>query len=186
MRILVADDDPVSRKLLEKLLQNRGDDPALCEDGAEAWHLYEGGDFRVIISDWMMPSLDGLDLCRRIRDAKKPNYCYFILLTAKTSRADFLEAMDAGVDDYLTKPLDNDEIKVRLRVAERILALQSDLQMLRGTFPICAWCKRIRDDDKLWLSVEEYLSSHTKADFSHSICPKCEEEQLAELQKRLQ
>lgn len=185
MRILVAEDDAVSRKLLETLLQNRGYPLALCEDGSQAWDLYQREDFRIVISDWMMPGLDGIDLCRKIREASRLDYCYFIMLTAKTGRANFLQAMEAGADDYLTKPLDNDEITVRLKVAERILALQTDLRMLRGTFPICAWCKRIRDDDRLWHSVEAYLSSHTRADFSHSICPTCEEQQIAELRKRI-
>ena len=181
MKILVAEDDPVSRRILEKLLQNKGHAAVVCSDGRQALDTYRAGDYRLVISDWMMPEMDGLELVRRIREDERQEYCYFILLTAKTGKVNFLEAMDAGVDDYLTKPLDTDEIKVRLRVAERILALQTDLQILRGTLPICAWCKRIRDDNRLWHSVEEYLSTHTDADFSHSICPECEATHFAHL-----
>lgn len=183
MKVLIAEDDPVSRRILEKLLTNKGYAAVVCDDGMQAWQLYQEGGFRLIISDWMMPEIDGLDLVRRIRESHRTEYCYFILLTAKTGKANFLEAMDAGVDDYLTKPLDVDEIKVRIRVAERILAMQSEIQILHGTLPICAWCKQIRDDDRLWHSVEEYFSSHTDADFSHSICPACEHAHFSDLGK---
>src|ERR1700749_1123896 len=136
MKVLIAEDDPVSRRILEKLLTNKGYTTVACDNGMQAWQLYQEGDFRLIISDWMMPEIDGLDLVRRIRESHRRDYCYFILLTAKTGKANFLEAMDAGVDDYLTKPLDVDEIKVRLRVAERILAMQTEIQILHGTLPI--------------------------------------------------
>src|SRR5262249_22546783 len=159
MKVLVVEDEPISRRVLVRVLERKGYMVAACENGAQAWALYQQGNFRLVIADWMMPEMDGLDLCRHIREAKHPDYCYYILLTAKTGKASFLEAMDSGVDDYLTKPLDSDEIMVRLRVAERILALQSDLKNLSRTFPICAWCKRVRDDDALWLSVEEYIST---------------------------
>ena len=95
----------------------------LC-DGREAWEEYQETTYGVVISDWMMPEIDGLDLCKRIRSTKKRDYTYFIMLTARASKADFLEAMDGGADDYLTKPLETDEIRVRLRVAERILGFQ--------------------------------------------------------------
>ena len=185
MNILIAEDDLTSRKLLEKVLQKLGHEPFACEDGNAAWATYQERDFQIVISDWMMPGLDGLEFCRKIRDLKQPNYCYFILLTARTGKQNFIEAMDAGADDYLTKPLDVDELKVRLRVAERILALQSDIQALRGILPICAWCKSIRDDDKLWQTVENYMASHAAVDFSHSICPKCADEQMQELMNGL-
>lgn len=184
MKVLIAEDDPVSRRILEKLLSNCGYNVVVCDDGLKAWATYETGDYRLIISDWMMPAIDGLDLVRRVREVKRTEYCYFILLTAKTGKENFLAAMDAGIDDYLTKPLDKDEIIVRLRVAERILGLKRDIRMLRGTLPICAWCKRIRDDDRLWHSVEEYLSTHSAADFSHSICPVCESQHFAKLNQQ--
>ncbi|MEN3331862.1 MAG: hypothetical protein V7641_1227 [Blastocatellia bacterium] len=181
MKVMIAEDDPVSRRILEKFLANLGYSATVCLDGKQAWETYQQGDYRLIISDWMMPEIDGLELVRRVREVKRSAYCYFILLTAKTGKTNFLAAMDAGVDDYLTKPLNGDEIKVRLRVAERILALRSDIQILRGTLPICAWCKHIRDDDRLWHSVEKYISTHTDADFSHSICPACESRHFAGL-----
>jgi two-component system cell cycle response regulator len=123
MKILIAEDDVVSRLFLQKLLQKLGHTVRACHDGVEAWAAYQEEDFPVVISDWMMPQMDGLDLCRRIRRLNRPDYCYFMMATARTAKADFLEAMDGGADDYLTKPLDKDEIEVRLRVAQRILSL---------------------------------------------------------------
>ena len=178
MKILAAEDSPVTRRLMEKTLQSWGHEVVSAQSGSHAWALYQAGAFRLVISDWQMPDLDGLELCRRIRTKQVREYCYFILLTARTGKANFLEGMAAGVDDYLTKPFDTDALKVRLHVAERILALQSDVQTLRGLLPICAWCRKIRDEAQLWRSLEEYIGSHTQAEFTHSICPECTQKQL--------
>ena len=183
MEILIAEDDAISRRILERVLQKLGHTVTACEDGSTAWEIYQQSDFQLVISDWMMPGVDGLELCRRIRGMGRPNYCYFILLTAQTGKENFLTAMDSGADDYLTKPLDTDELNVRLRVARRILALQSDVQTLRGVLPICAWCKNIRNDEKLWETVEHYIASHAVVDFSHSICPDCAAKQMEEVLK---
>jgi DNA-binding response OmpR family regulator len=131
MKILIAEDEPISRLFLEKALQRLGYEVRACKDGSEAWDAYQKSTYPIVISDWMMPGTDGLELCRRIRQQSRPAYCYFLMLTMRASKADFLEAMDAGADDYLTKPLDADEIEVRLRVAERILAFQK----FGGTVP---------------------------------------------------
>ena len=181
MKILVAEDDAVSRLILEKTLQGWGHSVTTCDNGQAAWALYRSGEFRVVISDWMMPEMDGPELCQKIRSLKRSDYTYVILLTAKTGKENFLEGMEAGADDYLTKPFDADELKVRLSVAERILSLQADVQTLRGILPVCAWCHKFRDDERLWKTAEEYLKSHTEIDFSHSICPECVEKQKAQL-----
>ena len=181
MKILAAEDSPVTRRLLEKTLENWGHEVVSTKSGLTAWALYQAGDFRLVISDWQMPELDGIELCRRIRTRKVKEYCYFIMLTARTGKANFLEGMAAGVDDYLTKPFDTDQLKVRLLVAQRILALQSDVQTLQGLLPICAWCRKIRDESQLWRSLEDYVGSRTQAEFTHSICPDCSEKQLAAL-----
>ena len=178
MKILAAEDSPVTRRLLERTLQGWGHEVVSTQSGGTAWALYEAGEFRLVISDWQMPDVDGLELCRRIRTRKVKDYCYFIMLTARTGKANFLEGMEAGVDDYLTKPFDTDQLKVRLRVAERILGLQSDVQTLQGLLPICAWCRKIRDDTETWRSLEDYVGSRTQAEFTHSICPECSQNQL--------
>lgn len=184
MKILIAEDDAVSRLILEKTLANWGHAAVAAETGSKAWALYRAGEFRLVISDWMMPELDGLELCRKIRSLDRKDYTYVILLTAKTDKSSYLEGMEAGADDYLTKPFDAEELRVRLRVAERILTLQADVETLRGIIPICAWCSKIRDDDKLWQSAEAYLRKHAEVDFSHSICPECRERQMSGVLKK--
>jgi DNA-binding response OmpR family regulator len=124
MKILIAEDDTISRFFLEKTLQKLGHMVTACKDGAEAWKAFQQGDYPMVISDWMMPETDGLELCRRIRRHSRSKECYFMMLTARTSKSDFIEAMAVGADDYITKPLDGDEIEVRLRMAERMLAVK--------------------------------------------------------------
>jgi signal transduction histidine kinase len=128
MKILIADDDAVSRRLLQSYLQKWGYEVASAKDGAEAWDLFEGGGFPIVISDWMMPELDGPGLIRRIRSSQRPGYIYAILLTAKSQKEDLVEGMEAGADDFLTKPFDRDELRVRLRAGERIIRLEQNLR----------------------------------------------------------
>jgi two-component system, NtrC family, sensor kinase len=127
MNILIADDEPISRRLLQSYLERWGHEVAQAGTGAEAWELFERGRFPVVISDWMMPEMDGLELIRRIRTSQRPGYVYAILLTAKTQKTDLIEGMEAGADDFLTKPFDRDELRVRLRAGERIIQLEQSL-----------------------------------------------------------
>ena len=115
MKVLIADDDSVSRRLLQNQLQKWGYEVTAAQNGAEAWRLFDGGLFPMVITDWMMPELDGSGLIRRIRASQRPGYVYAILLTAKSQKADLVEGMEAGADDFLTKPFDRDELRVRLR-----------------------------------------------------------------------
>jgi DNA-binding response OmpR family regulator len=124
MKILIAEDDKDSRELLSWLLQKIGYQVVATEDGREAWEAYRRGRFRLVISDLLMPDIDGLELVRRIRAHKQPNYTYIILVTALIGKKDYLEGMEAGADDFVTKPFDVDELKARLRVAERIISFQ--------------------------------------------------------------
>src|SRR2546428_2796139 len=94
------------------------------ENGKQAWEVFRRGRFRLVISDVLMPEIDGLELCRRIRTHKQPKYTYIIIITALIGKKDYLEGMEAGADDFVTKPFDPNELKARLRVAERIIALQ--------------------------------------------------------------
>ena len=128
--VLIAEDDPISSMVLRKALQNRGYEVISANDGEEAWEILQSKPIRMVISDWMMPRMDGLSLCRQIRSAANPQYTYFILLTAKTQRDERAEGMEAGVDDYLTKPLDTNELDARLCVARRILEMQGELYRL--------------------------------------------------------
>jgi DNA-binding response OmpR family regulator len=124
MKVLIAEDDRDSRELLSWLLEKLGYQVVATDNGKGAWEAFRHGGFRLVISDLLMPEIDGLELCRRIRASKTPKYTYVILLTALIGKKDYLEGMDAGADDFVTKPFDPDELKARLRVAERIVALQ--------------------------------------------------------------
>jgi DNA-binding response OmpR family regulator len=143
MKVLIADDDPVSRKLLQSYLQKWGCEVTSAQDGAEAWSCFQRDEFPVVITDWMMPELDGLELVRRIRSGPRSRYVYLILLTAKGQKEDLVEGMDAGADDFLTKPFDRDELRVRLRAGERIVALE---QQLRATRLALADAEKLAED----------------------------------------
>jgi DNA-binding response OmpR family regulator len=101
-----------------------------------------------------------------------------MLLTALSGRANYLEGMDAGADDFVTKPFERHELHARLRVAERVLGLHRTVRQLEGLLPICSYCKRIRDEQESWSQVEEYVSRRTEAQFTHGICPDCYEHHL--------
>jgi sigma-B regulation protein RsbU (phosphoserine phosphatase) len=127
MRVLIAEDDPVSRHLLQKTLAQWGYEVVAASDGAEAWALFEAGDYPVVVSDWVMPRLDGVELVRRIRATPRSGYVYTLLLTARSHREDMLAGMAAGADDFITKPFDRDELRARLRAGERIIRLEETL-----------------------------------------------------------
>lgn len=176
MKILVAEDDLFSRKLLTATLTQFGYEWEACEDGEQACEIFGSGEFRIVISDWLMPRRDGLSLCRKIREDYDDDYTYFILLTANVQGKDsYRQAMDAGIDDFLTKPLDRDQIWMRLRVAERILKYTRQITELESMLPICSYCKKVRDDNNYWQQVESYLMERTGTTFSHSVCPSCYE-----------
>jgi len=173
VRILVVEDDFDVRDMLEVALQLDGHNVATASDGEQGWQSFQREGFSVVISDCLMPETDGLELCRRIRAAETARYCYVILLTALNSKAKYLEAMDAGADDFLTKPYDPDELRARLRVAERIVGLQDRVKRLEGILPTCMYCKKIRDERSRWVRIEQYISQRTEASFSHGVCPDC-------------
>ena len=128
MKILIAEDQPPAALFLRRMLERLGHDVTVAVDGLEAWRLAADGSFPVVISDWVMPGLNGPGLCRKIRDGDGLNYTYLILLTSKQGRQDRLEGLRAGADDFLVKPPDADELEVRLEIARRILAVQDELR----------------------------------------------------------
>jgi diguanylate cyclase (GGDEF)-like protein len=128
MRILIADDDSVSRRLLEAKLVKWGYDVCETRDGNGAWEALQGEEPpRIAILDWMMPGIDGVEICRRMRREAREPYTYIILLTALHSDEDIVTGLEAGADDYITKPFKTNELKVRLRAGIRIIDLQNEL-----------------------------------------------------------
>jgi two-component system cell cycle response regulator len=128
LRILIAEDDPVSALVLRRVLETLGHHVEHAKSGQEAWREAEEHPFDVIVSDWMMPGIDGLELCRLVRSRLDGAYTYYILLTAKSQREARSEAVAAGVDDFLVKPVDQEELEARLTTAQRILAMQDELR----------------------------------------------------------
>lgn len=196
MRALIADDDPVAAMAVSRSMSHWGFETAVVHDGLAAWeHLTSNDPASLAIVDWEMPGLEGPELCRRVRSDTERAHLYLILLTARNSSTDLVAGLEAGADDYLIKPVDLNELKARVQVGVRVVSLQARLaeevaelqatldnvRRLRGLLPICAYCKRIRDDRNYWQRVEVYVSEHTDATFTHGICPSCLEGAKAQL-----
>lgn len=190
MKILIAEDERISCRLLESTLAACGYEVIVTSNGVDAWEkLSEPEAPRLAILDWMMPGIDGLEVCRRVRQNKTPTPIYLILLTAKGSKANIVEGLNNGANDYITKPFNRDELRARVRVGVSVVELQQSLaervseleaalahvKLLQGILPICSYCKLVRDDQNYWQTVESYVSDHSEARFSHSICPGCYE-----------
>jgi phosphoserine phosphatase RsbU/P len=188
VKILIAEDDAVTNRYLQSTLGKWGYEVIATMNGAEAWRILESAEPpRMAILDWMMPQMDGLELCRKIRETPAMAPTYVILLTARGGHSNAVQGLDAGADDYVTKPFDYEELRARVKVGARVAQLQASLaervsqleemmakvKQLRGLLPICSYCKKIRDDRNYWQQVEGFISEHSEAQFSHGICPDC-------------
>lgn len=188
MRILIAEDDLTSRTMLSAVLNKFGHETVLTSDGEEAYGALRKSDApRLALLDWMMPVIDGLEVVRRIRSEAGLQQPYLIMLTTKSEKTDIVAALDAGADDYLVKPFHPAELRARVEAGRRLteakdlLAEQvrklrqalDDIKTLQGILPICMHCKQIRNDKGYWENVEAYITRHSEALFSHSICPEC-------------
>jgi two-component system cell cycle response regulator len=128
LQILIAEDNPAFLRILDNMVRKWDYQPILVPDGTQAWEILQRADPpRLAILDWMMPGLSGVELCRRLREQSKEPYVYVLLLSAKNRREELVEGMEAGADDYMGKPIDSHELKVRLRAGERIVKLQAEL-----------------------------------------------------------
>lgn len=190
IRILIAEDHHVSRHLLERNLQNWGFEVITAEDGEAAAEILESpGAPSLAVLDWMMPKMDGVEVCQRVRGHAGRPYIYLIMLTAKSQKEEIAAGLEAGADDYVIKPFDPDELRARLKVGQRVVELEraldkrvrdletalADVKKLKSLLPICMYCKSVRDDRDYWRQIEEYIHVETGTDFSHGICPHCME-----------
>jgi phosphoserine phosphatase RsbU/P len=181
MKILAIEDQPVAALQLMAVLDALGYESEHVQDATEAWNRLVKGDVRVIVSDWRMPGIDGLELCRMVR-ARGGDYVYFILIsTSKVTKENRQLALDAGVDDFLLKPVDVDELGMRLHVAKRIIGLSQKVEKLESFLPVCGYCHKIRDDKEYWQEMETYFSKREGTKFSHGICPDCYTRELTKL-----
>jgi sigma-B regulation protein RsbU (phosphoserine phosphatase) len=188
MNVLMAEDDPVSRRVLEATLQKWGYHVTVTCDGREAFDAMRRKDApRLLVLDWMMPGMDGTAICSYLREREDGDRFYILLLTAKTQKDDIVAGLHSGADDYIAKPFHHDELHARVEIGRRLIELQerladriaqletalAEVRQLSGLLPICAYCKRIRSGDDYWQAVEQYIATHSEAQFSHGVCPEC-------------
>jgi len=188
MNILIADDELMYRRLARAALEAGGHQLTEVADGLAPWERLEGAERPALaMVDWMMPGLTGPEICRRVRERADASPPYLILVTGQGRPEDIVAGLEAGADDYITKPYNPAELRARVQVgvrmldlrtalAARVIALEealSQVEQLQGLLPMCAWCKKIRDEGNYWQQVEQYIAGHTKAQFTHSICPEC-------------
>ncbi|MDD5210688.1 MAG: response regulator [Elusimicrobiales bacterium] len=185
MNVLVIDDNPAFSALLEEMVIAAGHRAIVENSGESALLHYKIRHIDIVICDWSMPGMTGLDVCREIRAIPVSDYTYFIILTGeKTNRKNYLDAMKAGADDFLTKPIDTETMMCRLAVAERICRTTNRLTQLEHLIPICSHCNRIRRNDNVYEQMQEYVSRYYKVAFSHGICPDCVKKYYPEIECR--
>ena len=200
MRVLIADDEATTRHLIQVTLGNWGFEVRAAEDGTEALRIMKGPDPpEIALLDWVMPGVDGLEVCRRLRAALPDAPNYIILITARGGLENVVQGLEAGADDYVTKPFDPRELRARLHAGARVVQLQKALlernqelvealkrvKQLQGLLPICSYCKKIRNDRNYWEQVDAYVASHSEVQFSHGVCPDCFEVHLRPQLERL-
>lgn len=186
MKVLVADDEPVSRLLLENALTGWGYQVSVAENGDEALkQILEAEEApRLVLLDWVMPKTDGLDVCRKVRQSQVSSLVYILLLTSKGKTHEIGAGLQAGANDYVTKPFDREELRARVKVGAERVELQgrvreleqalANVKTLVGAIPVCGHCKRIRVDKGYWEQIEAYISRNSGTLFSPDICPACE------------
>lgn len=198
MRLLTADDDPNTLNLLKKYLNQWNYGVVTATNGLDALEILKGKDPpQIVILDWLMPGMDGIEVIRKARELTFDSPPYMILFTVRDEKGAIIEGLDAGANDYVTKPFDKDEFHARIRVGERVIQLQNALserirelqdamaqiKRLRGIIPICSYCHKIRNDQKSWEGLEKYIIEHSEAEFSHGICPDCAKKYFSKYSK---
>lgn len=196
MKLLIAEDDLVSRTMLQAIATKLGFDAVAVADGIAAWEqLKNPAGPRLVLLDWIMPGMDGVEVCRRVRKTEFPDPHFIIMLTARGDKQDVVAGLRAGANDYIAKPFDIEELKARLEVGKRVVELQgaladrvnelkealSQVKTLQGLLPICSYCHKIRADQEVWERIEHYITQRSDAKFTHGICPECLKKQLADL-----
>lgn len=197
-KVLVTDDDPIVLELTSSLLRQAGYEVLQATTGQECLETVRTHHPDLIILDVMLPDVTGTDICRKVKSDPDLQGSFVILLSGvHISSNQQAEGLSAGADGYLVKPVSRKEFIARVQAMERIKRAEDalretkkeqeatiqelrkaleEIKTLRGLIPICAWCKRIRDDAGYWDELEVYLGKHSEATFSHGLCPRCREE----------
>lgn len=171
--LLIVDDNPQNLQLLGDIVEKNGFEPALALSGKQAleYVLREKPD--LILLDIMMPEMDGYEVCKRLKSGPGTKNIPIIFLTAKAETEDVVKGFEAGGVDYVSKPFNSMELMARVKAHVELKLAREEIQTLRGIVPICAVCKSIRDENGRWWIMEEYVTNHTEAEFSHGLCPVC-------------
>jgi len=188
MKVLLAEDDFASREMLETILKRMGLEVVSCVDGAAAWEVLQADNRPPLaVLDWRMPEVDGDEICRRVRSVPALRHLYLILVTGLSQPENIVAGLEAGANDYLTKPFNPVELEARIRVGLRVVQLQEELmarikelelamwhvKRLQGLLPICVMCKKVRNDDNYWQQVDAYFAEHANVRFNRALCPEC-------------
>jgi DNA-binding response OmpR family regulator len=173
VRVLIAEDDDDQATTLEAFIGRQGHECVRAVDGAAAFQCIKEGEYPLLITDWKMPGVSGPQLCGMVRGLARQKYTYIIMLTALKERSRLIEALSAGADDFIRKPIDFDELAARITVADRIQRLHDHVTVIEGLLSICAECKKIRNDAGQWEGIEHYIGQRTELSFSHGYCPVC-------------
>lgn len=162
MKVLIVEDDPVSRRLLEAFLGKWGHTVVTTTNGSEAWNVLQEEDApSLVISDWMMPDMDGLQLCAKIRAIERSNYVYFIILTANRTRESVIKGLEAGADDYICKPFNQEELKYRIKIGERIISLEHRILHLAKTDPLTGVLNRRAFMERMEIDLNRSAREYT-------------------------
>jgi sigma-B regulation protein RsbU (phosphoserine phosphatase) len=193
MKVLIAEDNRISSRILQIRLTKWGYEVERASDGNDALEKLTSKDApQIVILDWILPGIDGLEVCKRIRSLDGVQQPYIILMTGNATSENIVEGLNSGADDYLAKPFNDEELRARLHAGLRITQLQSALNQrimdlefamskvkeLQGLLPICSYCKTIRDDSGYWHQVTQYVSKDDHIPLAHDICPNCHEMHL--------
>ena len=199
--ILIADHDKAELQGVNVLLKQWGYQTVIADDGVRAWQILSSEQTPpVAILPWQMPGLSGAAICRKLREIPNPTPPYVILLTASQERGFLVEGLEAGADDYIVKPFDEGELRARIRAGLRMVEMRLNLfsrvkelekllgkvNRLQGLLPMCAWCRKIRNDKSYWQNLEHYLLENSEARFTHGICPDCLKKLSIELDRQKQ
>lgn len=176
LEILIVDDNPQNLQFLANILSNEGYKIALSRSGEQVFTFLDKETPDLILLDIMMPKLNGFEVCIKLKKNKKTRNIPIIFITAKTEKEDIVKGFEVGAVDYVTKPFYKEELLARVRTHLRLKQAMEEIKALQGIIPICARCKKIRDDNGYWSQVDTYIEKNSDALVTHSICPNCEKE----------
>jgi CheY-like chemotaxis protein len=174
LEILLVDNEYAEIKPVSSLVERMGHTLRMAENGEEAMAMIADFPPQLILSDWEMPVMDGIAFCKAFRKLKLKDYVYFIMMSGRrTSRKDMHDALDSGVDDFLSKANLAEDLPYRLAVAERILGFRNQFIRMAEMIPICSSCKKVRQEAANWTKLESYLEQSLRLPVSHGLCPDC-------------